>query len=176
MPWRRASLSALRSTATIRCTVPGAINSPSAVIEAAAITDNKPGLFVLQRSGRPVEGGVVDRSICGAVEPCHQIGVAQGAGLQPTIEIAAFLTRLGADLAGEPAARVAVAISTKTDMAEIVDLTSMTRIPGTTTLPWFLASATANADGTSATDLSRAWMTTMCEDVLHLDDYEHTSR
>ncbi|MEU1586070.1 hypothetical protein [Micromonospora sp. NPDC005710] len=96
--------------------------------------------------------------------------------LQRTGEVAAFLTRLGADLAAEPAARVAVAISTKTDMAEIVDLTSMSRIPGTTTPPWFLASATANAGGRSAADLSQAWMTTMCEDVLHLDDYEHTSR
>ncbi|MEU8236436.1 hypothetical protein AB0C12_43165 [Actinoplanes sp. NPDC048967] len=98
------------------------------------------------------------------------------AWLQRTLEVAAFLARFGADLAAEPVARVAVAVSTTTDMGEIVDLTSMSRIPGTTTLPWFLASAAANASGISVADLSRAWMTTMCEDVLHLDDYDLTNR
>ena len=114
----------------------------------------------------------------GGARPCAVPAPPEAvpSALQRTDEVATFLTRLGADLAAEPAAGVAVAISTTTDMAEIVDLTSMSRIPGTTTLPWFLASATANASGTSATDLSRAWMTTMCEDVLHLDDYEHTGR
>jgi hypothetical protein len=38
--------------------------------------------FVLQRSERHIEGDVADWSIGGAVEPCYQIGVAQGSGLQ----------------------------------------------------------------------------------------------
>ncbi|MDZ5447543.1 hypothetical protein U2F26_33375 [Micromonospora sp. 4G57] len=83
-----------------------------------------------------------------------------------------FLTGLGLDLTAQPAARAAVAISTRTDLGDVVDLTSIPRIPGTSVSGWFHTVAAADRSGVSVSDVSSAWLAAMCEDALHLDDYD----
>ncbi|WP_159079557.1 hypothetical protein [Plantactinospora sp. BC1] len=87
-------------------------------------------------------------------------------------DVGAFLTGLGLDLTAQPAARAAVAFSTRTDLGEVVDLTSIPRIPGTFVSAWFHAVAAADRPGMSASGVSSAWLAAMCEDALHLDDYD----
>ena len=89
-----------------------------------------------------------------------------------TTLVAAYLTSLGLDLSTEPVTRAAVAISTQTDLSDIADVSSIPRIPGTSISRWFHAVAVANMSGTSASGLGAAWLTTVCEDVLHLDDFD----
>ncbi|MEU8180278.1 hypothetical protein AB0B86_05805 [Micromonospora sp. NPDC049047] len=87
-------------------------------------------------------------------------------------DVGAFLTGLGLDLAAQPAGRAAVAISTRNDLGEVVDLTSIPRIPGTFVSAWFHAVAAADRSGTPVSGVSSAWLAAMCEDALHLDDYD----
>ncbi|MFG2058974.1 hypothetical protein ACGFI9_33625 [Micromonospora sp. NPDC048930] len=87
-------------------------------------------------------------------------------------DVSGFLAGLGLDLTAQPAARAAVAISTRTDLSEVVDLTSNPRIPGTSVSGWFQAVAVADPSGVSVSGVSSAWLAAMCEDALHLDDYD----
>jgi hypothetical protein len=94
--------------------------------------------------------------------------------LQSTSRVADFLQGLGMEVAAGPVPRAAIALATTTDLSNLVDLTSTSRIPGTSLLPWFHAAAAADNAGITTEDLSRAWLTTMCEEALRLDDYEIT--
>jgi hypothetical protein len=94
--------------------------------------------------------------------------------LRSTGPVADFLHRLKVNVAASPSPRAAIALATTTDLGDLVDLTSASRIPGTSLLPWFHAATAADNSGVSMEDLSHAWLTTMCEDALRLDDYEVT--
>ncbi|MGX4656306.1 hypothetical protein ACWCHM_21715 [Micromonospora sp. SCSIO 07396] len=87
-------------------------------------------------------------------------------------DVGDFLAGLGLDLSAQPAARAAVAISTRDHLGEVVDLTSIPRIPGTFVSGWFHTVAAADRDGMSVSGVSFAWLAAMCEDALHLDDYD----
>lgn len=86
-------------------------------------------------------------------------------------DVGAFLSGLGLDLNAQPATRAAVAISTRSNLSELVDLNSVTLIPGTSVAAWFHAVAAADRSGVPAGDVSSEWLESMCEDALHVDDY-----
>jgi hypothetical protein len=75
----------------------------------------------------------------------------------------------------QPLTRVGLAITAATDLAELVDLTSTATVAGTSVCPWFHAAAAATGSGAAAADVANAWVTALCDNALHLDDYEATS-
>jgi hypothetical protein len=87
-------------------------------------------------------------------------------------DVGTFLGGLGVDLTAQPATRAAVAISTRTDLSEVVDLASVPLIPGTSVAAWFHTVAAADPTGMPTGDVSSEWLATMCEDALHVDDYD----
>jgi len=95
--------------------------------------------------------------------------------LQCTSAVVDFFKGVEVEVTVSPAPRAAIALGTTNDLGDLVDLTSVSRIPGTSLLPWFHAAAAADISGISSEDLSSAWLTTMCEEALRLDDSEITS-
>jgi hypothetical protein len=97
--------------------------------------------------------------------------------IKATNAVGEFLSAdLGLILATEPPTRMGLAISTKTNIGELVDPNGAKPVPGTTVSQWFNAAARTDPSGPTAADVAADWIAALCDDALHLDDYEPMQR
>jgi hypothetical protein len=81
-----------------------------------------------------------------------------------------FGDSLGLNLGGNPPVRCALAISARQDLAEIFDLGSARRVPGTVVSRYFFASGFEDERGGEALELASSWNVALRDDALHLDE------
>ncbi len=93
--------------------------------------------------------------------------------LEITHEVDSYLIgRLGVARVPQPAPRIGIALTAKPDLTAVVNIGDASQIEGTNTSSHFLASATLDESGVSEFGLANQWLTSLCEDSLHLDDYD----
>ena len=79
---------------------------------------------------------------------------------------------LGLDVSSQPATKAAVWLNAGPDLTALVDTTDVRRLPGSTTSNYFGGYAVADPTGLTAPRFATDWIRHLCDDALHLDDYE----
>jgi hypothetical protein len=75
-------------------------------------------------------------------------------------------------VADEPPIRVGLALTACRDLAEMVDISSLHTIPGTSVSKFFNAAASADGLGVGMNQIAQNWIESLCDDALNIDDYE----
>lgn len=83
-----------------------------------------------------------------------------------------LVEELGLVVSREPATKVAVWLSARDNLTQLVDINDCQRVPGTHVSGWFNAYAVADTAGQAPPAVATEWIRQMCDDVLHLDGYE----
>lgn len=72
----------------------------------------------------------------------------------------------------EPSGKLAVWLETPRDLTQLVDVERHDRVAGTQVSRWFHGYAVADDTGARSTVVAAQWIRQLCDDALHLDDYE----
>ncbi|MFI7066814.1 hypothetical protein ACIBL3_37845 [Kribbella sp. NPDC050124] len=90
----------------------------------------------------------------------------------------AFATFLRDELATtpqpSPPASIGFWLGTTSNLTELIDTTGFAQVAGTRTSPWFDAYAVAEPDSERPAQIVNRWITQLCDNALHLDDYENS--
>ena len=88
--------------------------------------------------------------------------------------LAEFLARdLHLTTTDDPPAQAGICLDTPRTITELVDPQDLLAVPGSSVVPWFRGWAVAEPDGQLPTGLVHDWLTDMCDNTLHVSDYEH---
>jgi hypothetical protein len=88
-------------------------------------------------------------------------------------QLGGFLTdELSLATFDDPPAQVGVWLTTQRSMTELVDVEQLRTLPGAMPSNQFIGWALADPNGGEADDVAVDWLTSMCDNALHLDGYE----